>query len=134
MRITNLIKNYPSITITMIVIFIGISTIIVTSKVYASTGTEKSSTCICLGKNCNTPIYCVNGNCPLKVGQKVTRGCQKNVTNFCGNRNTGRMGCCGPEDCNPRCEDNCGYGCETVTIRYVNPECDKAGNCQYEAV
>ncbi|MCX7759460.1 MAG: hypothetical protein N2169_07650 [bacterium] len=137
MHIMNFIKNYPCTIVTLIVILIGISTIIVTSKVYALTGSEKTSECICLGRNCNYPTSCTNDDsgrkkCQLKVGQRIIVNCQKNVTNFCGNKNTGSRGCCSPQDCNIRCEDFCGDGCITMIITYVDPFCDNAGNCIYQ--
>ena len=142
MRITNFIKNHPSILLSLLLISTMISIILIEAKVYAVAKGNK--VCGCSSRQICDFDYdyedgdykCAEGDrgcyCPWK---KEFKHCDKDYYKKC--IKISGSGCCEPQDCNPPCEPTSCGTCRKYTL--ATQQCTGApggghevcGDCNY---
>jgi len=136
MRITNFIKNYPMIIITVIFLLSGIFGILIQSKVYALTEKANTPGCACVEWRCTT-IPPITPNCYINKEKKCECGftsfkqCDYDKESKCTKIEAG-CGRCRESDCtNPQCRPGCGR-CRTIIVYGCTGAYPNCGYCAYD--
>ncbi|MGC8739783.1 MAG: hypothetical protein ACP5UA_14220 [Candidatus Hydrogenedens sp.] len=150
MHITNFIKNYPCILLTLLLTLISPLFILSETKVYASTKNPKSGECDCISQtscpyNLTYAIYglegfkcgLINNHCKCN-GPDPLKHCSYPKAELCA-PTSGGCSCsndCMPSDCPRPCYPSSCEGCKEYQLSTIpcsgTPEPGNCGRCNYK--